>query len=98
MPTERRVIALDGRDNVATALDPLSRGDRVEALGRTVVARSDLPRGHKIALLPIATGEQIVKYGEAIARARCDIAAGEHVHVHNAERLFDDWLAARTTA
>jgi altronate hydrolase len=92
----RRVLALDRRDNVANALEPLARGDRVEAFGRAAVVRTDIARGHKIALVPIATGEAIVKYGEEIARARCDIAAGEHVHTHNVERLFHDWLAARS--
>lgn len=97
MPTEVacRVLVVDARDNVANALEPLAAGERVEALGRCVVARSGIPRGHKIALAPIPAGEAIVKYGEAIARARCDIAPGDHVHTHNVERLFADWLAAR---
>lgn len=92
----RRALALDSRDNVANALEAVAAGDRVEALGRAVVARADIARGHKIALVPIAAGQPVVKYGEEIARARCDIAAGDHVHTHNVERLFDDWLAART--
>lgn len=97
MPSEgpRRGLALDGRDNVANVLEPLAAGKRVEVNGHSVVARNDIARGHKIALTPIAKGDCVVKYGESIGRAACDIAAGEHVHTHNVEMLFADWLAAR---
>ncbi len=39
--------------------------------------------GHKYALRAIAAGEDVIKYGMPIGRARCGIAPGEHVHVHN---------------
>lgn len=42
-----------------------------------------VPLGHKVALRPLAPGEQVIKYGIAIGRATRDIRAGEHVHVHN---------------
>jgi (2R)-sulfolactate sulfo-lyase subunit alpha len=48
-----------------------------------LVARADVPIGHKIALKDIARGETIYKYGEDIGRAVADIGKGEHVHVHN---------------
>ena len=39
--------------------------------------------GHKYALCAIRAGENVVKYGMPIGHATCDIAPGEHVHVHN---------------
>lgn len=39
--------------------------------------------GHKYAIRAIAAGEDVVKYGMSIGHATADIAAGEHVHVHN---------------
>lgn len=39
--------------------------------------------GHKYAIRPIADGENVIKYGMPIGRATCDIAVGDHVHVHN---------------
>ena len=42
-----------------------------------------VPLGHKVALRPLSSGEQVIKYGIAIGRATRDIRAGEHVHVHN---------------
>ncbi|MDR1765745.1 MAG: altronate dehydratase family protein [Lachnospiraceae bacterium] len=48
-----------------------------------VVARTDIPRGHKIALSDIKAGENIIKYGHPIGHATVDIPAGAHVHTHN---------------
>ena len=43
----------------------------------------NLESGHKHALRDIAAGENIIKYGNPIGHATCDIKAGEHVHTHN---------------
>jgi len=39
--------------------------------------------GHKYALTDIKEGENIIKYGQPIGHAVCDIKKGEHVHTHN---------------
>ena len=43
----------------------------------------NLEDGHKYALRDIAKGENIIKYGNPIGHATCDIKKGEHVHTHN---------------
>ena len=43
----------------------------------------NLEDGHKYALRDIKAGENIIKYGNPIGHATCDIKAGEHVHTHN---------------
>ena len=43
----------------------------------------NLEDGHKYALRDIKEGENIIKYGNPIGHATCDIKAGEHVHTHN---------------
>ena len=43
----------------------------------------NLEDGHKYALRDIRDGEDIIKYGNPIGHATCDIKAGEHVHSHN---------------
>jgi len=82
-----KVILLNIKDDVATALTDLKAGDKVTASldGRTVdvVLTQDVPFGHKVALRNIAKGEEILKYGMPIGRALCDIGVGEWVHVHN---------------
>ena len=43
----------------------------------------NLEDGHKYALRDIKCGENIIKYGNPIGHATCDIKQGEHVHTHN---------------
>jgi altronate dehydratase len=78
-----KVIVITARDNVATALEPLSPGQVIDVEGRHVGVREAIESGHKIALTRIASGEPVVKYGNPIGRATIDIEAGSHVHVHN---------------
>lgn len=76
MPASR-LIRLDPADNVATALEPLEPG--AEGAGEVI------PRGHKMAVLPIAAGQPVTKYAQTIGWATLDIPAGGHVHTQNVE-------------
>ena len=79
----KAALVISDRDNVATALVPLEAGARLELGGRTVVTVEAIASGHKLALIPISTGEAVIKYGSPIGVATADIAAGAHVHTHN---------------
>jgi flagella basal body P-ring formation protein FlgA len=79
----KAVLVISVRDNVATALEALEIGRRVEANGVLVTAVETIAAGHKIALQPIRAGEAVIKYGSAIGLASRDIAPGTHVHTHN---------------
>jgi len=74
-------ILLNTKDNVAVARRPISK----EAdIGRGDLKALDLiGRGHKVALKPIRSGEEVIKYGQVIGVATQDIEAGRHVHLHN---------------
>jgi altronate hydrolase len=50
-----------------------------------VRATQPIPKGHKVAIAPIAAGAPVRKLGQIIGVATTPIAAGEHVHVHNVE-------------
>lgn len=43
----------------------------------------NVQNGHKYAVREILNGENVIKYGQAIGHATCDIKKGEHVHTHN---------------
>ena len=75
-------IQINPLDNVAVVLAPegLKKGDKPES-GITLL--NDIPYGHKFALLPIAKGEKVIKYGNPIGIAKTDIAPGEWIHSHN---------------
>lgn len=84
----KRMIVLNEKDNIAVALDPLTKGTEAAlSTGRTLCVCSDIPFAHKAALRPIMKGEPIIKYGLAVGAATRDIASGEHVHVQNMESL-----------
>jgi len=48
-----------------------------------VVARQDIPIGHKVALKDMAVGDTVWKYGIDMGKVVAAIKAGEHAHVHN---------------
>ncbi len=82
-----QVIVINEKDNVATALKALHAGAEVsvEFEGRVekVTLKSDIPMGHKFALMDMEEGEAVIKYGEPIGQSTVKISRGEHVHVHN---------------
>ena len=82
-----RVIVIDGKDNVATALESLKRGTevfvKVGDAAEKIILLTDIPLGHKLALRDIEKGDSVVKYGEPIGRTLTKIERGEHVHVYN---------------
>jgi len=67
-----KYIKINPADNVAVALEDLSRGEVVE--GVTLLA--DIPRGHKIVLKDLASGDDVIKYGFPIGHVTRDAAAG----------------------
>ena len=85
----RNAMIIDGKDNVAVAIEQIAKGETAtyvwEGKEISLPALEDITIYHKLATRDIAKGEPVVKYGEHIGVAACDIKAGEHVHVHNVE-------------
>jgi altronate hydrolase len=84
LPTaENSAIHLHVSDNIAIARVPIGEGTILRIASREVRARTAIPAGHKVALRTIAPGENIVRYGQLMGRARIAIEPGDHVHTHN---------------
>ncbi len=49
----------------------------------TMKTISNVPIGHKIALVNLNKDDTVIKYGVDIGRVVAPIKAGEHLHVHN---------------
>lgn len=75
------LIRLNPADNVAVAREQIDPAVMPEIDGLRPLGK--IPRGHKIALAPIARGDAVTKYGQTIGFASEDIVAGAHVHSHN---------------
>ena len=81
--TEQLLVLSEG-DDVAITLGEVPAGASLDAPGGApLTAPRGIPRGHKVALRTLAEGTLVTKYGHVIGVATADIAAGEHVHVHN---------------
>lgn len=87
-------MIIDGKDNVAVAIEPIAQGETVTYLldGKDIslAALEEITIYHKLATRDIAEGEPVVKYGEHIGVAVRPIRAGAHVHVHNVEGRRED--------
>ncbi|MFV0359591.1 UxaA family hydrolase [Tropicimonas sp.] len=91
------LLQLNPADNIAVLLRGVVAGSLQAVDGREIVLGSTLPMGQKVAILPIPAGAEVLKYGLPIGVARCDIAVGDHVHLHNIESRYTvirDWEAS----
>jgi len=81
---DKNVILSHLKDNVATAKFPIRPGTLLTiSKGKKIIAKEEIPFGHKIALRRISKGGAVIKYGERIGRAIREIKPGELVHIHN---------------
>ncbi|PVU84279.1 galactonate dehydratase, partial [Cellulomonas sp. WB94] len=76
-------LLLRADDDVVVLTRELPAGTNVVTATGTVVVRDDVPRSHKLAVRSVPAGSPVHKYGQSIGLATVDIAAGDHVHVHN---------------
>ncbi|SRR5579883_92465 len=77
--SENSTILLHPADNVAIARVPIGAGMNV----RGVRTRTAIAAGHKVAIRSIDAGQNVVRYGQFIGRAKTRIEPGDHVHTHN---------------
>lgn len=70
-----KYIKINPADNVAVALQDLSRGEVVEG----VTLLTDVPRGHKVVLKDLKAGDHVIKYGFPIGHVLADAPAGSMV-------------------
>ena len=84
---EINALLMDPADNVVTCVNEVPAGGMVvyrrgeEVL--TLTAEEDIPYCHKIALVDIAKGAEVVKYGESLGQTSENIPAGHWVAHHN---------------
>ncbi|WP_455647840.1 UxaA family hydrolase [Lonepinella koalarum] len=86
----KQFIKIHAQDNVAVALQDLTQGTILSVEAQPITLLSDIARGHKFALCPIAKDQNVIKYGYPIGHALADIAVGEHIHTHNVKTNLSD--------
>jgi galactarate dehydratase len=101
MPLDETAAALllNPADDVAVARRRIAKGEPTGLSG--VMANQLIPRGHKVALRAVPAGAALRKFGQVIGVATQDIAAGDHVHLHNlamADSAAEHQFAVETEA
>ena len=85
-----QLLVHDPRDNVGVVVvEGLKAGTEMLCVVThdnsdfRLVAKADVPIGHKVALCDLKPGDTVIKYGQDIGRIVAAVGKGEHVHVHN---------------
>jgi altronate hydrolase len=78
-------ILLHPADNVAIARQTIPAGTPVADGEQHWLTRQDIPSGHKLARATLLKGQPVIRYGQVIGFASCDILPGDWVHSHNLE-------------
>lgn len=86
-------IRLAEKDHVVIALKELSKGEHlVLEENKELITTDDVPEGHKIVTEFVPKGEDVLKFGYSIGKAKEDLAPGSWVHTHNIETGLKGFL------
>ncbi|MGE7760056.1 UxaA family hydrolase [Peribacillus sp. NPDC097895] len=83
-----KFVQLNSNDDVVISLEGIHKGQslQIQTEDRGMInikASEDIPKGHKILVKPVKRGEDVIKFGYSIGKAKVDIAIGDWVHTHN---------------
>ena len=85
---------VDADDNTAVVLADVSSGTRVLLCGdgkpEEILAREDIPSGHKIALADLPLQAPVLRYGCQIGETTRPVRRGDWVHLQNCRSLLDE--------
>lgn len=87
-PTAPAFLAHNEGDMVAVAVQDVSPGTRTVVFMDSdrqaeIDVTEEVPLGHKVALVDLAEGADVIEYGVRVALVRQPISVGQLVHVHN---------------
>ncbi len=78
-----KFIKINPSDNVAVAIENLSKGEQLNVEGTEVTLIEDVPAGHKFTLKDVAEGEDVIKYGFPIGHAKKVLKKGSWAYDEN---------------
>jgi len=81
--TDTRLVLLHDTDNIFVCCQKISAGESIYLEGDTLIIKTDINVGHKLARNNISIKGKVYKYGASIGSAKADIEKADHVHLHN---------------
>lgn len=85
-------IKINQNDNVAVALDVIPEHTTLHVGSAEVTTTMEIPAGHKFALVDMAEGTPVIKYGFRIGNTTAAVKQGEWIHTHNLKTGLGDLL------
>ena len=76
-------LKINSADSVVVCLQPKKKGDIIIVDGKEITIHQDTPAGHKVLIVDVAEGSDIIKYGYPIGHAKQDLKAGDWVNENN---------------
>ena len=70
------ILKINEGDNVAVAIETIPEGAQVSVGDENIIAVTEIPAGHKMALCDLQAGEAVVKYGYPIGHAQTAVRKG----------------------
>ncbi len=77
------IVLLHPLDHVVIAIRAIEKGEAIQVGSRSIIARANIPAGHKIATERREIDQPVNKFGWSIGTATSMIEPGDHVHSHN---------------
>jgi (2R)-sulfolactate sulfo-lyase subunit alpha len=75
-------------DHVGVAVQDVEPGERQAVYmdsdrSISIMVKDTVPLGHKVALLDLGEGVEVIEYSVRVGLTRQPITTGQHVHIHN---------------
>jgi len=80
---EINCVHLHETDNILVCTRHISVGEMIRYLAGSMAAIEEINIGHKIALVDLAQGDKVYRYGAPIGSMTKPVSRGGHVHIHN---------------
>ncbi|MCR5732535.1 MAG: altronate dehydratase family protein [Sphaerochaetaceae bacterium] len=92
-------LMMNEHDNVVTCVEEVQKGNEVvyvkNGKKESLIAEETIAYCHKIALIDLKKGEEVIKYGELLGLTNCEIGKGHlvnHENIYSVPRDYDSEL------
>ena len=87
----KKYLIIHTKDNVAVALQDLSKGTHFEELSSGLTVQDKVKAKHKFVLEDIKEGQEIFQYGVSVAKAKWDLPKGSLINTENVVHSTDGY-------
>jgi altronate hydrolase len=86
------ILKVNPKDNVLVALQNLSKGDKIEFEGLSIVLQEDIPAKHKFYMQALTNGTPVMMYGVLVGKVTMDVLAGVRMSTENLHHASEPFV------